>query len=509
MIGKIIIGTNFGPALTYVLAARKQDLELLKNTGLQKAVVLKYNNCFGNKNELIDQFNEVKMLNHKVSRAVLHLILSFDSQDNVRDSQMVEIVAKLEKKMGFDKHQYVAVSHNDTDHRHIHLIINRISLERKTLKDSNDYKVVAEFSRQIELEYGFRQVLSPRRFLTKEDREKPRMDKRIEAFKELIRLEVIPKSKNWDDFQYNLIAKGATMIKGRGLLFVDEKGVRIKASKIGLSILQIENSFSATKVNSSNELNSNLEARVAVVNATSTQTIGAVDVSKIYIEDQDVHLDGINASEIKPMHTQPREHREKLRMDQRIKAFKELIRFEILPKSRNWDEFRYNLSEKGATMIKGRGLLFVDEQGVRIKASNLGLSIFHIEELFSTMAGNSRKELNSKLESSLSILNVSSKQKINAVDGSRNFGEDQNAHLLRIIMAKIKTSKTWPELDLKLIRHGISLKRERGLTIVVKDSSRIIGSEVGLSISNIETRFLHNSNIDDQEEIKTKNKIKL
>ena len=32
------------------------------------------------------------------------------------------------KRMGLDNHQWVAVTHKDTDNRHIHIIANRISL---------------------------------------------------------------------------------------------------------------------------------------------------------------------------------------------------------------------------------------------------------------------------------------------------------------------------------------------------------------------------------------------
>ena len=43
-------------------------------------------------------------------------------------SELMSIVHLFAKRMGLDNHQWVAVTHKDTDNRHIHIIANRISL---------------------------------------------------------------------------------------------------------------------------------------------------------------------------------------------------------------------------------------------------------------------------------------------------------------------------------------------------------------------------------------------
>lgn len=43
-------------------------------------------------------------------------------------SELMRITHLFAKQMGLDKHQWVAVTHKDTDNRHIHIIANRISL---------------------------------------------------------------------------------------------------------------------------------------------------------------------------------------------------------------------------------------------------------------------------------------------------------------------------------------------------------------------------------------------
>ena len=43
-------------------------------------------------------------------------------------SELAQIAHLFAKKMGLDNHQWMAVTHKDTDNRHIHIIANRISL---------------------------------------------------------------------------------------------------------------------------------------------------------------------------------------------------------------------------------------------------------------------------------------------------------------------------------------------------------------------------------------------
>lgn len=89
MIGKIIIGKSFGGCIRYCLEdklelTREQKLALSSQDGLQhenRAEVLEYNMCYGNKKELTRQFNDVRALRPKLSSPVMHISLSLDSED--------------------------------------------------------------------------------------------------------------------------------------------------------------------------------------------------------------------------------------------------------------------------------------------------------------------------------------------------------------------------------------------------------------------------------------------
>ena len=67
-------------------------------------------------------------------------------------SELMGIAHLFAKRMGLDNHQWVAVTHKDTDNRHIHIIANRISLYGEvydtTFVSNRAAKVAEEISRE-------------------------------------------------------------------------------------------------------------------------------------------------------------------------------------------------------------------------------------------------------------------------------------------------------------------------------------------------------------------------
>jgi hypothetical protein len=69
------------------------------------------------------------------------LSLSWHKDDQPTPEHMMECADAFLKHMGWDEHQAVLVGHNDTEHRHIHIILNRINPENgRTLDDYRDQK---------------------------------------------------------------------------------------------------------------------------------------------------------------------------------------------------------------------------------------------------------------------------------------------------------------------------------------------------------------------------------
>jgi hypothetical protein len=135
--------------------------------------------------------------------------------------------------------QFIAVSHADTSHQHLHIIANRIGFDKKAVSDSNNYKKMAAWCREIELKYKLQQVLSPRKFLSKEMRQLPRSDTRKMTLKNDIS-ECLVSSKNYHEFEALMMQKSYQVIKSRGIAFIDSKGVYVKGSELGYSLATIE-----------------------------------------------------------------------------------------------------------------------------------------------------------------------------------------------------------------------------------------------------------------------------
>ncbi|MEP6513890.1 MAG: relaxase/mobilization nuclease domain-containing protein, partial [Parafilimonas sp.] len=202
------------------------------------------NKCFGNDKELIQQFNEVRQLNPKLSKPVAHITLSFAKGEYLGNNKLTLVSEACAKELGFENNQYIAVLHKDTQHQHVHIVVNRIGFDKRTVSDSNNYQKIANFCRKTELKYGLQQVLNPTRFLSKVERNLPRNDARKKQLGLIIR-GAIHKSKDFNHFVALMQSQGYKVLKARGISFVDDKKVKIKGSEVGYSLATIQRNLNA------------------------------------------------------------------------------------------------------------------------------------------------------------------------------------------------------------------------------------------------------------------------
>jgi hypothetical protein len=245
MIGKITIGKSFKGCLLYCLNDKLQDKnqdEVMKD----RAEILLFNQCYGNQEELIQQFNEVRQLNSKLSKPVLHITLSLAPGEQLSKDKLMQLCQDCAKDMGFESNQYVAISHKDTNHQHLHIVANRIGFDKRTVSDSNNFQKIAAYCRKMELKFNLTQVLSPRKYLPKEQRQIPRQDARKEQLKNNIQ-KALQQVNNYHQFEQKMKALGYKILKGRGVSFIDDKKVKIKGSEVGFSLMKIEKLLSQKK----------------------------------------------------------------------------------------------------------------------------------------------------------------------------------------------------------------------------------------------------------------------
>jgi hypothetical protein len=82
------------------------------------------------------------------------LSLAWHKDDAPTPEHMVEAADAFMKHMGWQEHQAVYIGHDDTEHRHIHIVVNRVHPETgRTLDDFREYKRAQEWALAYEKEH--------------------------------------------------------------------------------------------------------------------------------------------------------------------------------------------------------------------------------------------------------------------------------------------------------------------------------------------------------------------
>ncbi|MGP1540353.1 relaxase/mobilization nuclease domain-containing protein [Bacteroides pyogenes] len=154
------------------------------------------------------------------------------------------LVSEFIQAMGLEKHQAVAVTHKDTDNLHIHIIANRISVDRVVYDTTFVSNRAARVAEELSRKHG---LIIANKIRAEKRYQKPRANQTREASKDKLRTMaygLLGKYANggvngYASFRYELRRQGVTVEqmmnkKGRiyGLKFLFE-GQTFKASEIG------------------------------------------------------------------------------------------------------------------------------------------------------------------------------------------------------------------------------------------------------------------------------------
>ena len=113
-----------------------------------------HNLCSREPKAIYEEMKVVSDYNTRSKNKFLRIEIGIAPQDEKRlpVSELMGIAHLFAKRMGLDNHQWVAVTHKDTDNRHIHIIANRISLYGEvydtTFVSNRAAKVAEEISRE-------------------------------------------------------------------------------------------------------------------------------------------------------------------------------------------------------------------------------------------------------------------------------------------------------------------------------------------------------------------------
>ena len=113
-----------------------------------------HNLCSREPKTIYEEMKVVSDYNSRCRNKFLRIEIGIAPQDEKKlpVSELMWIAHLFAKRMGLDNHQWVAVTHKDTDNRHIHIIANRISLYGEvydtTFVSNKAAKVAEEISRE-------------------------------------------------------------------------------------------------------------------------------------------------------------------------------------------------------------------------------------------------------------------------------------------------------------------------------------------------------------------------
>lgn len=171
----------------------------------------------------------VKMTGRKQERGTVYTFsLSWSPEENPDKEKMVQAADETLEVLGLQEHQAVIVAHNDTDHPHVHMIVNLVNPNNGKMYDPDwgSKLKLSDWSLKHEFENG--NVLCEQRVKNKEERDKGKQTRYQEPrhhLKEQIQ-ELYNHSDSGQAFSAALEEQGYTLATGnrRRFVLVDDYG---------------------------------------------------------------------------------------------------------------------------------------------------------------------------------------------------------------------------------------------------------------------------------------------
>lgn len=234
MIAKIVLGRGFKGAVNYVLD--KKDARLLFAEGVR----------LKDKASVIQSFIAQSKLKPKISKPVAHISLDFSEQDKGRltDKFMFGVAHEYLEKMGYKNTQYMFARHHDTEHPHLHLVLNRIDNDGNRISDKNEKLRNIKVCLELTKKHGL--YIASGKENVKEHRLKEPDKTKYEIYRVL--QTVIPECRNWKELDAKLRKSGVTVELRKNGSTDKIQGVRFGKNGYEFNGSKIDRTFSYSKI---------------------------------------------------------------------------------------------------------------------------------------------------------------------------------------------------------------------------------------------------------------------
>ena len=249
MIAKIIKGTNFSGVVNYMLSKREGQVKVLQANGVRSSLP----------NDIAHDFNLQASMRPNVQKPVCHTILSFSAHDSERltDATMVKIANEYLHEMGYGDTQSLIVRHSDRHHPHLHICINRIGNNGKTISDRNEKYRSTKICRELTECYGL--TIGEGKQEVNRSRLRGEDKLRYEIFDTI--KSILLQSQTWIDFVAGLEQQGiTTRFKTKGNTDVVQ-GIIFEKDGCSFSGSKIDRTCSFSRLNAEIEQNSHIQEK--------------------------------------------------------------------------------------------------------------------------------------------------------------------------------------------------------------------------------------------------------
>ena len=261
MIAKIIKGTNFSGVVSYMLSKREGQVKVLQANGVRSSLP----------NDIAHDFNLQASMRPNVQKPVCHTILSFSAHDSelLTDATMVKIANEYLHKMGYGDTQNLIVRHSDRQHPHLHICINRIGNDGKTISDHNEKYRSTKICRELTERYGL--TIGEGKQEVNRSRLRGEDKLRYEIFDTI--KSILPQSQTWKDFVAELEQQDiTTRFKTKGNTDVVQ-GIIFQKDGCSFSGSKIDRSCSFSRLNAEIEQNSHIQEKIHLQNESMADSV--------------------------------------------------------------------------------------------------------------------------------------------------------------------------------------------------------------------------------------------
>ena len=116
----------------------KESIKYGWNQDKDAAIVFKQHLAGDSPKEITDEFKIIQSMKEICKRNTISFVLSptIEDGEKLNNTHLHAIVSEFIKDLKFDEHQAIAFVHNDKNHKHVHLYINRIDFKGNAYKDN-------------------------------------------------------------------------------------------------------------------------------------------------------------------------------------------------------------------------------------------------------------------------------------------------------------------------------------------------------------------------------------